>query len=477
MAVNVVPQAAVRSASALNAGTRRAAGAHSVILPRPSWRLGRMADWTELRTVLDKAGRSVRLTWSELDRIVGGLPGSATQYRAWWSGDRPHVRAWRSAGYRVVDLVLGKEVTFVRTGEPHPADWATAERAIARPAVAPGDSVTHADLLLVACVKTKLNVPAAARDLYVSPLFQKERAYGERRGVPWFILSAEHGLVAPDEWLAPYERYLPDTPAGYRAAWGRWVVERLDLLAGPLTGRVVEVHAGATYVEAIAAPLTAKGATLVDRLLGLTMGERLAWYDSHGFSIDVSAGSTAGDASDDRAAPFVQRLRGEAAALTPAEFLQAQRAGLRVPGLYSWWVDAAGAADLSRGLGLTVRAGLIYAGLAGATRWPSGKQSTNTLWSRIAGMHLGGNHEFSTFRRTLGAVLANATDSDSIDEAALTAWMHEHLKVLAVPYPDADTLGSLEEAVLTALDPPLNLQGMSPTPLRRRITRLRSQHR
>jgi hypothetical protein len=56
-----------------------------------------------------------------------------------------------------------------------------------------------------------------------------------------------------------------------------------------------------------------------------------------------------------------------------------ERADLRVPGLYSWWVDAAGAADLSRGLQLPVHAGLIYAGLAGATRWPSGNHSTNTL--------------------------------------------------------------------------------------------------
>jgi hypothetical protein len=46
-------------------------------------------------------------------------------------------------------------------------------------------------------------VPAAARDLYRSPLFRKERAYAEQSGVPWFILSAEHGLGAPDEWRTP----------------------------------------------------------------------------------------------------------------------------------------------------------------------------------------------------------------------------------------------------------------------------------
>jgi hypothetical protein len=66
-------------------------------------------------------------------------------------------------------------------------------------------------IVLVACVKSKETRPAAAKDLYISALFRKERAYADCAGVPWFILSAEHGLVAPDEWLAPYERYLTDT--------------------------------------------------------------------------------------------------------------------------------------------------------------------------------------------------------------------------------------------------------------------------
>ena len=97
--------------------------------------------------------------------------------------------------------------------------------------------------------------PAAAKDLYISPLFRKQRAYAEALGVPWYILSAEHGLVAPDEWLAPYERYLPDTSQGYRRAWGEWVVARLELLAGDLGSRRVEVHASKEYVDAIRSPV------------------------------------------------------------------------------------------------------------------------------------------------------------------------------------------------------------------------------
>ena len=59
-------------------------------------------------------------------------------------------------------------------------------------------------------------------------------------------------------------------------------------------------------------------------------------------------------------------------------------------------------------------------------------------------MHLGRNHEFSTFRRTIGAVLASLAGSSQVDEASLTEWMHDHLRVITVPYDDADTLGKME---------------------------------
>ena len=107
-----------------------------------------------------------------------------------------------------------------------------------------------------------------------------------------------------------------------------------------------------------------------------------------------------------------------------------------MPGLYSWWVDEAGARELSLGLGLglenLVEPGLIYAGLAGATRSRSGQKSTNTLWGPIRGMHLGGRHEFSTFRLSLGSILANTWRESEIDELRLTSWMHDHLRIVAM---------------------------------------------
>jgi hypothetical protein len=162
--------------------------------------------------------------------------------------------------------------------------------------------------------------------------------------------------------------------------------------------------------------------------------------------------------------------------MTPADFLATGGAGLRFPGLYSWWSDSDGAADLTAGLGHTIERGLIYAGLAGATRSRSGRKSTNTLWGRIRGMHLGGRHEFSTFRLSLGSVLANARGETEIDEVGLTAWMHEHLRLIAVPVEDADALNGLETAVLADLNPPLNLDKMLRNPTRDKLTELRRLH-
>src|SRR5699024_2883574 len=82
-------------------------------------------------------------------------------------------------------------------------------------------------LVLGGCVKGKLDRPARANDLYTSPYFRKMRAYAERLPGPWFILSAEHGLVHPEQRLAPYNWYLADAGAAYRREWGPRVVAQL----------------------------------------------------------------------------------------------------------------------------------------------------------------------------------------------------------------------------------------------------------
>jgi len=406
----------------------------------------------------------VTFTWTDLDDLVGGLPRSAHEHAAFWKGDRS---GW--PGFTTRDVRVGGSVTFVRRSAMQAIPPRPTPRASGPPPTC-GD--VSADVVLAGCVKKKLDHPAPAQDLYISPLFRKERAYAEANGAPWFVLSAEHGLVAPSTVLEPYDLRLSTTPSAYRRTWGGNVVRQLKTIIGPLSGKVIEVHAGSAYVDAIRDRLHAEGATVAEPLRGLTMGQRLAWYGQAGTALVTAEGPPAALPVPESAS-LIRLLENYASAITPTDFLATGGSGLRLPGLYSWWVDREGAAALTAGLGHIVEPGLIYAGLAGATRSRSGRKSTNTLWGRIRGMHLGGRHEFSTFRLSLGSILANARDETKIDEERLTAWMHEHLRLIAIPVEDADALNGLEAAVLADLNPPLNLDKMPGTSRRRRLTDLR----
>lgn len=54
--------------------------------------------------------------------------------------------------------------------------------------------------------------------------------------------------------------------------------------------------------------------------------------------------------------------------------------------------------------------------------------------------------------------------------------MYAHLRVIAVPTSDADSLDALETMILTELDPPLNLMKLPKTPIRRKLSELRGTY-
>ena len=55
------------------------------------------------------------------------------------------------------------------------------------------------DIGLVSCTKSKRDQAAPPKDLYdESALFRKARAYVEQNHDGWYILSAKHGVPAPD---------------------------------------------------------------------------------------------------------------------------------------------------------------------------------------------------------------------------------------------------------------------------------------
>jgi hypothetical protein len=149
-------------------------------------------------------------------------------------------------------------------------------------------------------------------------------------------------------------------------------------------------------------------------------------------------------------------------------------------GLYSWWANPEGLLQLAAPFEVPLPP-LIYAGQAGAASTRAGTASTATLRSRIGGHHLSGNIRSSTFRRTLAAVLreplglrlADRGRLDAQSNRLLSAWIRDHLSVAWVPWPERGSLAALEHAVLGRLDPPLNLMGMPPTAVRRRLRELR----
>ncbi len=86
---------------------------------------------------------------------------------------------------------------------------------------------TMRTIYLVSCVAKKSRQPKPAGDLYESAWFRKARAYVEEQNSPWFILSAEHGLLRPDEVIAPYNRTLNKMGIRDRRAWADRVVSQV----------------------------------------------------------------------------------------------------------------------------------------------------------------------------------------------------------------------------------------------------------
>ena len=73
--------------------------------------------------------------------------------------------------------------------------------------------------------------------------------HSERSGFPWYILSAKHGLLAPETKIAPYDLALADLPTSKCRAWSQGVLDDLIVKFPSLRGTVIDIHAGRRYVE------------------------------------------------------------------------------------------------------------------------------------------------------------------------------------------------------------------------------------
>ena len=132
---------------------------------------------------------------------------------------------------------------------------------------------------LIGCVKNKLAATAFAQDLYVSQLFRGRRWYVEQTCDRWFVMSALHHLLEPDDLVAPYDVTLVGTTRETRRSWSQETLAAISDKLGDVRGYVFEIHAGADYRDSgLTDGLLRRGALVVVPTLGLTQGRQLSFY-------------------------------------------------------------------------------------------------------------------------------------------------------------------------------------------------------
>lgn len=162
-------------------------------------------------------------------------------------------------------------------------------------------------IILIGCSKTKKPYTydrarggrVTPAELYDGQLFTKRVEYAERCGQRWAVLSAGLGLWFPEVELDPrrpgndgnvYDFALDSLSAADRAEWHLDVARKLIATlwdrydsgdaAEPLppTALEVEIHAGRSYAQPLAAILRTLGVTVRLPVQGLGIGQQLRWY-------------------------------------------------------------------------------------------------------------------------------------------------------------------------------------------------------
>lgn len=141
------------------------------------------------------------------------------------------------------------------------------------------NSAKMKNLYLVSCVSKKSCDRSRAKDLYQSEWFKKARKFVERSGAPWYILSAKHGLLHPDELVTPYEQTLNKMPIYERKLWATGVLDKLLPMLTP--SQTVIVLAGVRYREFLMPNLIQAAGEIRIPMEGMRIGEQLAWLTKH----------------------------------------------------------------------------------------------------------------------------------------------------------------------------------------------------
>ena len=129
--------------------------------------------------------------------------------------------------------------------------------------------------VLVSCVGEKLDHKAKAKDIYQSAWFKKARSWAESNATRWYILSAKHGLLNPEQEIDPYECTLNTMSISERKKWGHITTE--EIKKNVPNGKII-VLAGKKYRDVI----NFDGYDVSVPMEGLGIGQQLSWLSNDG---------------------------------------------------------------------------------------------------------------------------------------------------------------------------------------------------
>lgn len=131
-------------------------------------------------------------------------------------------------------------------------------------------------IALISCTKLKENKPCVASNMYLpSHLFKKAKSYVSSRYNYWYILSAEYGLLRPNDWIHPYDKTLNNMSSDSVKEWSRVVFD--DLMR--INVSEIDFYTGERYRKYLIPMLEAEGMKCNIPLKGLGIGQQMQYYN------------------------------------------------------------------------------------------------------------------------------------------------------------------------------------------------------
>ena len=118
--------------------------------------------------------------------------------------------------------------------------------------------------------------PVSAKEAYTSPYFKKNRAYAERFGDSWVIISAKYGFLSPEDKIEDYDvtfKLKKSRPISYQELRNQVESKGLDRYS------TILVLGGKDYLDAVKAAFSGTSCVIQSPFEGLSIGQRMRAID------------------------------------------------------------------------------------------------------------------------------------------------------------------------------------------------------